>query len=416
MANEIQEIYVYMDTEGTPILMGRLYYANERGSGISSFEYAASWLAGVNDTITLDPDLALYAGRQYISGDKGSFGIFADSSPDRWGRILMNRRETIAARKENRKPRRLTGMDYLLGVYDESRMGALRFALSEGGSFLANDSELAAPPWTSLRKLETAALAFEKDENGAAEKWLKQLLALGSSLGGARPKANVVDIDGNLWIAKFPSKHDTYDSGKWEMVIHDLAEACGLNVPEAKLEKFSEMGSTFLVKRFDRDDGKRIHFASAMTLLGKTDGQSDDTSYLDIASFIKANGSSPKEDLLELWKRVVFSMAVSNTDDHLRNHGFILDKKGWRLSPMYDVNPNIYGESLSLNVSEYDSTIDLQLAIDTAVYYGISNKTAKAEAANIVNVVNENWKVFAKKRGVNRGTIEYMSPAFSLRV
>ncbi len=416
MANEIQEIYVYMDTEVEPRLMGRLYFANDRGRGISSFEYADSWLADVNNTTALDPDLALFAGRQYVSGAKANFGIFADSAPDRWGRLLMNRRETIAARKENRKPRRLSDMDYLLGVYDESRMGALRFSLSEGGPFLANDSELAAPPWTSLRKLETAALAFEKDENGVAEKWLKQLLAPGSSLGGARPKANVMDIDGNLWIAKFPSKHDTYDSGKWEMVIHDLAEVCGLNVPEARLEKFSDTGSTFLVKRFDRDGNKRIHFASAMTLLGKTDGQSDATSYLDLAAFIKANGSSPKEDLLELWRRVVFSMAVSNTDDHLRNHGFILDKKGWRLSPMYDVNPNIYGDSLSLNVSEQDSTIDLQLAIDTAAYYGISKKTAQAEAANIVNLVNENWKKFAKKRGLNRGAMEHMSPAFSLEV
>ena len=228
----------------------------------------------------------LYKGRQYAPLDKSMFGIFADSCPDRWGRLLMIRREAIIAKKEERKPKRLTDIDFLLGVYDEPRMGGLRFSVTEDGPFLSDDRELATPPWTTLRKLESASLAFEKNEDGMEEKWLKQLLAPGSSLGGARPKASVSAPDGSLWIAKFPSKHDDINVGAWEMVVHDLAVMCGLDVPEAKLEHFSKTGSTFLTKRFDRDGEHRIHFASAMTLLGKNDGASaaDGSSYLDIVS------------------------------------------------------------------------------------------------------------------------------------
>lgn len=242
-------------------------------------------------------------------------------------------------------------------------------------------------------------------------------MAQGSSLGGARPKATVQAPDGSLWIAKFPSRHDDYNSGAWEMVAHELAKLCGLNVPEARLETLSQNGSTFLVKRFDRNRNQRIHFASAMTLLGKTDGASsaDGTSYLDILSFIKSNGARPKDDLLELWKRIVFNMAISNTDDHLRNHAFILTSKGWILSPLYDVNPSIYGDALSLNVSLSDSTIDFGLALETAEYYEISKSTAEHLLLEIINNVNENWKPIAQKYKLSRNAIEYMSPAFDMK-
>lgn len=260
-----------------------------------------------------------------------------------------------------------------LGVYDEARMGGLRFKTDSEGAFLSNDKEYATPPWTSLRELEQASYAFENDDTGLEEKWLKQLIAPGSSLGGARPKASVMAPDGSLWIAKFPSKHDDFNSGAWEMVAHDLAMKCGLNVPEAKVEKFSKLGTTFLVKRFDRVGAQRIHFSSAMTMLGKKDGANatDGSSYLEIVSFLKADGAKPKRDLEELWKRIVFSMAVSNTDDHFRNHGFILSDEGWELSPLYDVNPDIYGEYLSLNVDADNSSIDFELAVQAAPYYGI---------------------------------------------
>lgn len=256
--------------------------------------------------------------------------------------------------------------------------------------------------------------AFENDDTGLEEKWLKQLIAPGSSLGGARPKASVMAPDGSLWIAKFPSKHDDFNSGAWEMVAHDLAVKCGLNVPEAKVEKFSKLGTTFLVKRFDRVGAQRIHFSSAMTMLGKKDGANatDGSSYLGIVSFLKADGAKPKRDLEELWKRIVFSMAVSNTDDHFRNHGFILSDEGWELSPLYDVNPDIYGEYLSLNVDADNSSIDFELAVQAAPYYGIGKKYAVQEVDKIKNTVRENWKELAKKYGISRGEIERMSPAF----
>ncbi len=406
-------IYVYENwLSETPSLLGRLYVETIRGGESYSFEYNEEWLFNPCAYI-LDPDLSLFSGRQYPIG-KANFGIFADSSPDRWGRVLMKRKERILAEKEKRKPRTLYDSDFLLGVFDETRMGGLRFALKEGGEFLANDRETAAPPWATLRTLEEASREFEKDERGLDDKWLNQLLKPGSSLGGARPKATVQDPQGNLWIAKFPSKHDEGNVGAWEKVVHDLARMCGLNVPESKLEHFSKSGSTFLVKRFDRIGSRRIHFASAMTMLGKTDGASatDGVGYLDIASFIKSNGASPKEDLIELWKRIVFNMAVSNTDDHLRNHGFIIAGHGWKLSPMYDVNPIPEGDELSLNISENNNAISIALAIETAKHYGISKTEAERIAGEILATVRDNWERLAGQYGLGRSDIEDMRPAF----
>ncbi|MCD8123720.1 MAG: type II toxin-antitoxin system HipA family toxin [Lachnospiraceae bacterium] len=418
MADVIREIYVYMSQKDLTVQpMGTLYAAAGKGKITYSFAYEKEWLQMSEIHYVLDPELSFFSGRQYAAGEKRMFGIFSDSCPDRWGRLLMDRREVLRARKEERKPRKLMEVDYLLGVYDESRMGAMRFAVNPNGPFLASDQELAAPPWTTLRQLETASLAFEQDEGGLSEKWLEQLLAPGSSLGGARPKASVQDSEGNLWIAKFPSRHDTYDSGRWEMVVHDLAEKCGLCVPEAKLEQFSEVGSTFLVKRFDREGKRRIHFASSMTLLGKKDGDAaaEGVGYLDLAAFIKANGACPKEDLREMWRRIVFSIAVSNTDDHLRNHGFLLDDAGWRLSPLYDVNPCVYGDTLSLNISEEDNSMDYELVISTAPYYGISHGEAERMVRDISGEVQQNWRLTAKRYGAGRSAIEYLSPAFSLQ-
>lgn len=242
------------------------------------------------------------------------------------------------------------------------------------------------------------------------------LLKSGSSLGGARPKATVEDEQGDLWIAKFPSKNDEYDVGAWEKVVHDLAKLCGLNVPESKVEKFSGNGSTFLVKRFDRDGKKRVHFASAMTMLGKNDGASsyDGTSYIDIVDFIKSYGACPKDDLIELFKRVIFNMAVSNTDDHLRNHGFILTHKGWKLSPLYDVNPVPYGDALSLNIDSYDNSISIDLAVSVSDFYGIKPENAKVYADEIILIIRNNWERIAQNYGINREQIEKMRPAFSV--
>ena len=415
MVIEQKIIYVYENFSGeTPQLLGTLFVDHVRGKESYSFEYEADWLKKSKYAISLDPDLQMFAGRQYPLGDKDVFGIFADSSPDRWGRVLMTRRERIIADQEDRKPRKLLNSDFLLGVYDETRMGAIRFKTDKDGPFLSDDDKTPTPPWTSLRTLEEAARQFENDESGLEQQWVKQLIKPGSSLGGARPKATVRDTEGNLWIAKFPSKHDEFNVGAWEKVVHDLAKMCGLNVPESKLTNFSKYGSTFLVKRFDRDGDRRIHFASAMTMLGKQDGASaaDGTSYLDIVSFIKSNGAQPKKDLVELWKRIVFSMAVSNTDDHLRNHGFILTKNGWCLSPMYDVNPIPEGYELSLCVNEDDPTISIELAVDTASYFDISKKDAETMAKEIVLTVRNNWEKTAEKCGFSRAAMERMRPAF----
>lgn len=410
-----KRIYVYEHWMGTePSLMGCLYTETLRGKEVISFEYSPTWLTNHPGLLILDPDLQLFSGRQFTPLDKAMFGIFSDSCPDRWGRLLMARREAILAKRENRKPRNLLETDYLLGVHDEARMGALRFSLQKGGPFLSCESDMAAPPWTSLRDLESASLSFEKDPDIYNNRWLQMLLAPGSSLGGARPKASVKAPDNSLWIAKFPSRHDQYDSGAWEQVTHELAKRCQLNVPESRLERFSEAGSTFLIKRFDRQGGRRIHFSSALSLLGKKDGESSDSSYLELVEFLTSRGASARVDLKELWRRIVFYMAVSNTDDHLRNHGFLLTPNGWRLSPMFDVNPDPKGNFLSLSVTLNDSTIDPDLAIEAASYFGLKKDEAAKEARQILSVVSHNWKPVAESLGISRDSQAAMAPAFSV--
>lgn len=409
-----KKIYVYENwSSDTPQKIGVLFVDSIRGNEHFSFEFDSFFLSNActSQMLMLDPDLSLVKGRQFPAFGKPLFGMFSDSSPDRWGRLLMERREKLNADKDDRKPNKLLSSDFLLGVYDESRMGALRFSIEDNGPFLSNDKETATPPWATLRALEHASREFEKDENALIDKWLNQLLRPGSSLGGARPKATIQDPEGNLWIAKFPSHKDSSNVGAWEMVAHELAKMCGLNVPEAKLENFSNLGSTFLVKRFDRNKNRRIHFASAMTLLGKQDGDHN-VSYLDITDFIKGYGTNVKADLIELWRRIVFNMAISNTDDHLRNHGFIIVDGGWQLSPLFDVNPVPYGNDLSLCIDTIDASISVDLAIETAKYYGISNSDAKKYASEILTIVKDNWESLASKYRLSRGEIENMRPAF----
>ena len=405
-------IYVYESfSSEDSILMGILYVDNVRGNENFSFEYDNNWLK--NNNISIDPDMNLYAGRQFPI-NKEIFGVLSDSEPDRWGRMLLKRREAYIAKKEGRAPNKLYESDFLLGVYDETRTGALRFKLDKDKDFLSNDKNFSTPPWVSLRKLENIAIEIE-DGNEEYDKWIDQLVNPGSSLGGARPKANVIDTDGNLWIAKFPSKNDENDVGAWEKVASDLAKLCGLNVPESKIEKFSKYGNTFLVKRFDRERNKRIHFASCMTLLSKQDGiyKDEGTSYLDIASFIKQNGANPNNDLLELWKRIAFNMLIKNTDDHLRNHGFILAKKGWVLSPLFDVNPSPYGDYLSLLVNEYDSKISLNLLLSVSKYFKIEENAIEI-LSNMQKIIKDNWKDLALKYKIKNENIEKMKHAFDL--
>ena len=232
-------IYVYLDQLNKPVLIGRLFVETVRAQEVYSFEYDNDFLSNTNYSFFIDPELPLYPGRIYAY-EKNFFGVFSDSCPDRWGRMLMNRREKILADKEDRKPNKLFESDYLIGVYDQSRMGALRFKMSEDGPFLSDDNSMSIPVWTKLRSLEEASRRLEDEDDNDLEKWLMQLIQPGSSLGGARPKASVVDNNGDLWIAKFPSKHDEFDIGSWEMVVHDLADRCGLSVPNAELKTFSK--------------------------------------------------------------------------------------------------------------------------------------------------------------------------------
>lgn len=412
-------IYVYADWKGlggAPLLMGKLNSIHSKGKEIFSFEYDHEWLASGNGQV-LDSELQFYAGRQYSGGDKLNFGLFLDSSPDRWGRVLMKRREAIIARKENRKQVTLFESDYLLGVYDEHRIGALRFKLHTDGGFVSGEQELAAPPWASLRELEQASLQLEQDDfdDDEALKWLNMLMAPGSSLGGARPKASVKDPNGQLWIAKFPSGNDIVDIGGWEAVAMEIAASAGVKVAPCKAQKFSNKHHTFLSQRFDRNpNNDRIHFASAMTMLGYTDGADYTTgvSYLELAEFLIRNGVNVNEDLEELWRRIVLNICIKNTDDHLRNHGFLLTDQGWMLSPVYDVNPFPDGTGLTLNISDDDNSLDLDLVRSVAGYFRVSNRQVDAVIKRVLDAV-KNWRKIAMKVGLSKREQDLMERAFT---
>lgn len=411
------KILVYADWAGLPqtIQVGTLNAKIVRGKEVFSFEYSLHWLQ-LQQAQILDPDLQLYAGPQYLMDGKPNFGMFLDSSPDRWGRVLMKRREAIIARQEERKPRILDESDFLLGVFDGNRMGGLRFKTSEDGEYLSHATELAAPPWVNLRDLEYASLRLENEEMTSTEelRWLNMLMAPGSSLGGARPKASVNDPEGNLWIAKFPSINDEHNIGAWEMVVYELAVNSGITVAPARLKQFSGRHHTFLTRRFDRvKQTSRIHFASAMTLLGRQDGTDFHTgaSYLDIAAFIIQNGRQVNNNLKELWTRIVFNVMVKNTDDHLRNHGFLLQEHGWELSPAYDMNANPQGNGLTLNISENDNSLDPELALSVAKHFRLKPQEASAIFNNIKNAVSK-WPAIAAKYKLSRREQENMETAF----
>ena len=361
----------------------------------------------------LDPDLNLFSGPQYPRNGRRQFGMFSDSSPDRWGRRLIDRSFARRKRLGNLPANaRLGESDYLLGVHDEFRSGALRFKLDDSGAFLAADLPAAAPPFVRIRELEAASRALESDENDDAglDEQLRILLAPGASLGGARPKASVSDAQGNLWIAKFPSVNDRQDAGAWESVLYELASRCGIRVSAAEARRFGGTEHTFLVRRFDRTEaGARVHFASAMTLTGHVDGES--ASYLEIAEVLASQGAQAGTDLLELWTRIVFNIVASNTDDHLRNHGFLLTSSGWRLSPAYDMNPNPDSLGLALDIDDNDNALDLDLVRSVAPYFRVRD----AEALRTITRVREtmaDWREVAAKLGITSVEQDTMAPAF----
>ncbi|MHB8742643.1 MAG: type II toxin-antitoxin system HipA family toxin [Sulfuricaulis sp.] len=417
-------IAVYADWDGLPhpLRLGLLHM--QRGARRELFEFEFDVEALTYPAVAglqLDPRLGLFMGRQHPPQGHETFGVFADASPDRWGRMLMQRRlEREKRAGKVPKSARLYESDYLLGVHDAFRAGALRFRLNDTGDFLDNRHDVAAPPFVQLRELEAASLALERDEDNsdkAGDDWLRLLLAPGGSLGGARPKSSVVDPDGHLWIAKFPSVRDEHDVGGWELVVQTLARGCGLRVAESLARRFANPHHSFLVKRFDRTvAGRRLHFASAMTLTGRKDGDdaSMGASYLELARVLIDHGAQTDADLQELWSRIVFNMLVSNTDDHLRNHGFLLvPGKGWRLSEAFDMNPVADSYGLRLNVSEADNVQDIELALSVAPYFRITMKDANAIIERSQAIVRQ-WPKIAKSLRIPAREQQRMASAFRL--
>jgi len=414
----LEQVHVYLDLEryAEPVVVVGVFHRQQSGAGeIFSFEYDRTWLERP-EVFAFDPDLAMAVGHQYPAPNRKNFGIFLDSSPDRWGRVLMQRRENARARSEKRKPRALTEWDFLLGVHDETRLGALRFRPTPDGPFIDSDTEFAAPPLTSLRELQAASLQFEQhiddEENPEYEKWLTQLFAPGSSLGGARPKASVRDEAGNLCMAKFPSRKDTRDMGGWELVAHRLALRAGITVPEARVLRFADKAyTTFLVKRFDRTtNGRRLAFLSAMTLTQRIDGE-EGASYLELVDLLQSRGSNTKLDCEQLFRRVLFNISIHNTDDHLRNHGFFVDETGIRLSPAYDMNPSIDRKELTLAINEVETACDVAIAIDSAKDYGLSKDDAQRFLKEVQAAVGQ-WQEEANRLNIPKAEQDLMAEAF----
>lgn len=408
MKKERDQVEVWIDADflGKNTRVGTL--SHDRNQFF--FEYDRDWLTH-KDRFAIDPDLGLFANEQTTSR---VYGIFTDSAPDRWGRILMKRREAIFAKHQNRKARQLHEWDYLMGVQDLTRMGALRFC--RHGQFIDNNP-LSAPPVTSLADLQARAHAIDEDRDTSdreLETWLTMLIAPGSSLGGARPKANFRENDGSLWIAKFPKLDDLHDVGLWEAVTLELAAGNGIETPPYKTRRLNSDHHTLCIKRFDREGSIRKMFVSAMTLLGKSDGE--EASYLDIAEFIQNNGCPEINNQLEnLWRRMVFNVLVSNRDDHLRNHGFIRNDQGWFLSPAYDLNPNTekLTHALNLNFNSNEPTIDTLFDHDSIAFLRLSWDRA-SEIAKEIHHNLQNWRIVAKRMGISDRAISDMEPAFEL--
>mgnify|MGYP000544319935 CR=1 FL=1 len=411
-------VYADFDWMTAPERVGELSVDSVRGNETYSFTYDNKWLAEHND-IFLSADLRNYPGVQYARPERDIFGCFSDALPDRWGRTLLNRREQILAQDEKRPMRRLTSFDYLTGIDDASRMGGFRFASSDGGEFINASPNLRVPPLASVRELMHAAHEIETSEEKQqlpAKKWLMQLLHPGTSLGGARPKATVTDEDGSLTVAKFPSRRDDYDVALWEHLCHLLAEKGGINAAQTKVVG-SEKHHILLSKRFDRTaDGRRIHFASALTLLGLEDGDNASTGfgYCDIVDFILQHGTDVESNLQELFRRVAFYIIVGNSDDHFRNHGFLLTPKGWVLSPAYDINPTL-DDQQSLLINRVTNRSDLNILMESAENYMLTRQTAGAIISE-VKMAMKSWKSEALRIGIPKKDIERFAPKIDRNV
>ncbi|MGH8154443.1 MAG: type II toxin-antitoxin system HipA family toxin [Rhodanobacteraceae bacterium] len=405
----VVEVWLDDDTLGPATLVGRLTRSTGKAGEAVRFEYADGWLkdAGPTAAFALDHELMLAGGAHYaLAGADKLSGIFLDCSPDRWGKMLMERREAIEAREQNRKARNLRDWDFLLGVNDESRMGALRLKDADSGQFM-DSRDLSAPPITELRTLEAAADKVESGDDKQLAKWIRQLIAPGASLGGARPKASFRDTDGSLWLAKFPSRDDRRDMGLWEFLAYQLSIDAGIDMPPARVLNLSTRGCTFAVKRFDRTPTSRRLYASAMTQLAMT--ESEGASYLDIVQAIENMGSSTsiERQLAQLFRRVLFNILIGNRDDQLRNHGFLREHNGWTLSPAFDVNPNPDKDEHVLTIDGGDASPHSQLLTDTMDFYRLKGKDANAIERQVRGAVR-GWDKKAKACGLHKDETELM--------
>jgi serine/threonine-protein kinase HipA len=404
-----REVLVYVDLQGTPHLVGRLWARVRKERENATFEYDKNWLEH-RERFSLEPALKLGPGPFHTPSDKPLFGAIGDSAPDRWGRVLMRRAERRRAEREKQTPRTVWEIDYLLLVDDEARQGALRFAEKEGGPFLNDQQPTKIPPLIELPRLLSAAQHVIEDKDSDED--LRLLLAPGSSLGGARPKASVRDRDGHLAIAKFPNKGDEVNTVVWEAVALTLAQKAGIPVPQWRLESVADK-PVLLLRRFDRENGARIPFLSAMSMLDARDNQT--RSYLEFVDALRQHGASPQEDMHALWRRIVFSILISNTDDHLRNHGFLWSgPAGWRLSPAYDLNPvpvDIKPRVLTTAINEDDGQASLKLAYEVAPYFELKEEQARAIAREAGDAV-ASWRKEAAGLGLSKGEIDRMASAF----
>ena len=391
-------IYISISQLVSPELVGELCYEKLRGSDSYAFNFDENWLK-IHAGIKLSEDINNYPGKQYTQPGSDIFGCFSDALPDRWGRTLLKRREQIQAAEEKRAIRALSSFDYLMGIDDFSRMGGFRFKREMEGDYINVSPSLKIPPLTEIRELIHASHEVEKSEENDTlpeKKWIAQLIQPGTSLGGARPKAGVLDEKGNLCIAKFPSRKDDYDTGLWEHFSHLLAQKAGIQVAQTRVLGGLGKYHTLLSRRFDRtDEAKRIHFASSMSLLGLKDGDNaqDGYGYLDIVDFILQGCCDVEKNLQELFRRVAFNICIGNSDDHFRNHGFLLTPKGWTLSPAYDMNPTL-NEYQSLLINESSNKADIHVLLDSCESYMIKKEVAENIIQEVQAAVNK-WENLA---------------------
>ena len=393
----MKKITVYADFDflAAPQEIGILGYEHVRGKDHFVFEYSREWLKQYGG-ILLSGDLMNVPSLQHPRGNDNVFGFVKDSFPDRWGRLLLDRRERLTAQSEGRPTRMLTNYDYLIGIEDFTRMGGIRYKEEDGADYINASDKYLVPPIESLSALCEACHEIEvaEERNELPEqRWLDQLIDPGSSLGGARPKANVIDTDGTLYVAKFPSKKDLENTELIEHFSHQLAAKAGIHVAKTRTIRISKDRDLLLSERFDRTrDGRRIHFASAMSLLGLDDGAGSSTGsgYLDIVDFILRGCTDVRQNLRELYRRVAFNVMFGNTDDHFRNHGFLLTPKGWTLSPAYDINPGVKSHQCLL-IDSYTEESDINALLSASESYMLERQEA-TEIIEEVRSVIKDWR------------------------